>query len=270
MQGATNVYDFVVNDLNGNPVPLSRYQGRVLLIVNTASKGDYKKQLQKLSRIQQVFATRPFSVLAFPCGHVSSNDFNSNEKIRRLYLTKQNYPFDVFGKVEVKGRNAHPLFRWLKTSSVSHPKSSSIHSMFNKFVVDADGFTVRRFKPGSKWSDLAWQIDDSIKRIMDTNSTSMDNLSEHLNTVDYSDSSSVNEDVSLSRSDSSSSVSSVSSSSSSLPSSPHLSNASEDQSTPIVRPTLEPTVVPQVGEAKIISQTVIVGEGDEQIVEKIN
>lgn len=162
MNAAQSVYDFVVPELDGTDCALNVYQGRVLLIANTSSKNGSQGKLRKLYKLQEVFRTRPFSVLAFPNNLLIHNEKNTNALIRESYIERHGYTFKVFGKVKVNGEDAHPLFKWLKRKKRG-PLGKAITENFTYFLVESDGQTVHRYTSTTKWSKLAWKIEQAIR-----------------------------------------------------------------------------------------------------------
>ena len=154
------VYEFIVPDLDGKDVSLEQYRSQVLLIVNTASKGSNKKSLKRLNRIQMLFKDRPFHVLGFPCNQFMQQEKKTNEKIRQKYMVEELCTFDVFSKIKVVGNDAHPLFRWLRKKT----KDEKIMWNFNKFLVECDGKTVKKYDSMSSWSKMIWDIDTSVSK----------------------------------------------------------------------------------------------------------
>ena len=184
------VYDFEVPTLDGKTESLGKYTGMILLIVNTASKGIHKRMLRKLEQIQSIFGERSFAVLAFPCRQFFKLEQKNNAEIEDYYCTKHKFSFRVFGKIKVNGHDAHPLFVWLKKRS----QSRQVLWNFNRYLVLSDGTTVIKFKSTSAWSDIAWEIDQQLRRIEIPTSlspeqaTSLDQYSESESETEQEDS----------------------------------------------------------------------------------
>ena len=108
-----NIYEFTCEDSSGQKIELSSYQGKVLLIVNTASQCGFTPQYEGLEKLQQTFADENFSVLAFPCNQFGGQEPGTNEEITEFCKLNYNNNFPIFSKVDVKGNDAHPLFSFL-------------------------------------------------------------------------------------------------------------------------------------------------------------
>ncbi|HMA91994.1 MAG TPA: glutathione peroxidase, partial [Polyangiaceae bacterium] len=110
-----SVYDFTVNRLDGEAVPLDTYRRKVLLIVNVASQCGFTPQYEGLEALYRKYVDAGLVVLGFPCNQFGAQEPGSSEEIRRFCSTKYDVTFPLFAKIEVNGENAHPLCRWLKT-----------------------------------------------------------------------------------------------------------------------------------------------------------
>jgi glutathione peroxidase len=149
----TNLTDFSARDLYGQEVPLGRFKGQVLLIVNTASHCGFTPQYAGLNDLHKELAPRGFSVLAFPCNQFGQQEPGDAATIERFCRTIYDIRFPIFGKIAVNGAEAHPLYRWLKREARGFLGTQSIKWNFTKFLVDRDGNVVRRLgsivKPGA-------------------------------------------------------------------------------------------------------------------------
>ena len=108
-----NIYQFSCNDNKGNEVNLNDFEGKVLLIVNTASQCGFTPQYEGLEKLQKLFPEDSFSVLAFPCNQFGGQEPGSNEEIVEFCRINYGTTFPVFSKIDVKGQDAHPLFEYL-------------------------------------------------------------------------------------------------------------------------------------------------------------
>lgn len=142
-----SIYDFEVQDGEGQGVPLSRYRGRVLLIVNTASFCAYTPQYGELVELHRKLEPLGFSVLAFPCNQFGSQEPGNQEEIRTFCRVAYDVTFPVFAKLEVNGPNAHPLYAFLKSAKRGILGTRSIKWNFTKFLVDRQGDVTARFAP---------------------------------------------------------------------------------------------------------------------------
>jgi glutathione peroxidase len=140
----TNVYDFTARDLHERDVPLSRYRGEVLLIVNTASHCGFTPQYAGLNQLHKELGPRGFSVLAFPCNQFGEQEPGDAAVIERFCQQIYDIRFPIFAKVAVNGPDAHPLYRWLKREARGVLGTQSIKWNFTKFLLDRAGRPVRR------------------------------------------------------------------------------------------------------------------------------
>jgi glutathione peroxidase len=142
--GMTSFFDFKVNDLYERAVPLSRFRGQVLLVVNTASHCGFTPQYAGLNQLHRELAPRGFSVLAFPCNQFGEQEPGSAAVIERFCKEIYDVRFPIFAKILVNGRGTHPLYQWLKREARGVLGTQSIKWNFTKFLVDRDGQPVRR------------------------------------------------------------------------------------------------------------------------------
>ena len=154
-----NVYDFEAQTIDGHTVALSDYQGKVLLIVNTASACGFTPQFAGLEKLHQEFASQGLVVLGFPCNQFGSQDPGSNEEIGAFCQKNYGVSFPMMAKTEVNGAQAHPLYQWLKTQAPGVLGSEGIKWNFTKFLVGKDGVSVKRYgsvdTPASVSKDIA-------------------------------------------------------------------------------------------------------------------
>ncbi|XP_010525941.1 PREDICTED: probable glutathione peroxidase 2 [Tarenaya hassleriana] len=146
-QSSNSIYDFTVKDIKGNDVNLSQYRGKVLLIVNVASKcglthGNYKE----LNILYEKYKSKGLEILAFPCNQFGGQEPGSNEEIQETACSMFKAEFPIFDKVEVNGKNAHPLYKFLKAQKGGF-LADAIKWNFTKFLVDKEGKAVDRYAP---------------------------------------------------------------------------------------------------------------------------
>jgi glutathione peroxidase len=153
-----NIYDFSAERIDGRVQSLSEYKGKVLLIVNTASKCGLTPQLEGLEALYRKYRDRGFVVLGFPCNQFARQDPGTNEEIAAFCSVNYGISFPMFAKIAVNGKNAHPLYRYLKKRR-GIPLIRFIKWNFTKFLVDRDGRVVARFSPMTKPERLAPQIE---------------------------------------------------------------------------------------------------------------
>lgn len=141
--------DFTVKDIDGNDVPLSRYKGKVLLIVNTAagnpSRNGYAVQLEDMETLYRKFKDRGFEILAFPSNSFGSLEPGTNEDIKTVYRTKHRVTYPIFAKLNARSPGTHPLFGLLEYSDPSN--EGELKWNFTKFLVGRDGRVIKRFEP---------------------------------------------------------------------------------------------------------------------------
>ena len=140
------VYDFSAQSLAGDDVPMRRFEGQVLLIVNTASACGFTPQYKGLEQLQRDFSPRGFAVLGFPCNQFGGQEPGDARQIAEFCETRYDVTFPMFAKIDVNGSHAHPLFNHLKNAK-SGLLGPSIKWNFTKFLVDRDGRVVKRYAP---------------------------------------------------------------------------------------------------------------------------
>jgi len=146
-QSATSVYDFHVNDILGKNVPLEKYRGHVLIIVNVASNcgltdTNYKQLQQLYNKYSEKEGLR---ILAFPSNQFAGQEPGTSEEILN-FVKQYNVTFDMLEKIDVNGENAHPLWKWLKTNKEGLI-TNDIKWNFTKFIIDKEGKAVEKFSP---------------------------------------------------------------------------------------------------------------------------
>jgi glutathione peroxidase len=152
------IYDFAATSLAGENVPLKQFEGRVLLIVNTASACGFTPQYKGLQTLQQTLGPRGFSVLGFPCNQFGGQEPGDARQIEQFCSSNYAVSFPMFAKIDVNGNNAHPLYQYLKTEK-SGLLGASIKWNFTKFLVDRTGQVVARHAPTAKPEGLAKEIE---------------------------------------------------------------------------------------------------------------
>ena len=140
------IYDFSAKLLAGEDVSLRQFEGKVLLIVNTASKCGFTPQYRGLEDLHREFAPRGFSVLGFPCNQFGAQEPGRADEIREFCSSTYDVTFPLFDKIDVNGSKAHPLFQYLKQQQ-SGLLGSSIKWNFTKFLVDRAGKVAARYAP---------------------------------------------------------------------------------------------------------------------------
>ena len=141
-----SIYDFTANSLAGDEVQLKRYEGQVLLIVNTASACGFTPQYRGLEALHQQFSPRGFAVLGFPCNQFGAQEPGDAAQIAKFCESNYAITFPLFAKIDVNGGREHPLYKYLKSQKTGL-LGSSIKWNFTKFLVDRSGKVVARHPP---------------------------------------------------------------------------------------------------------------------------
>lgn len=157
-----NIYEFTCEDSSGQKIELSSYQGKVLLIVNTASQCGFTPQYEGLEKLQQTFADENFSVLAFPCNQFGGQEPGTNEEITEFCKLNYNNNFPIFSKVDVKGNDAHPLFSFLTREKKGLLGTENIKWNFTKFLVNKEGEPVSRYAPSTTPDKIQSDIENLL------------------------------------------------------------------------------------------------------------
>ena len=153
----TSIYQFEAELLDGKNKSFADYEGKVLLIVNTASKCGFTPQFSGLEKLYEKYKDQGFEVLGFPCNQFGGQDPGSNEQIGAYCQKNYGVNFPMFAKVDVKGPEAHILFRYLTYNSKGI-LGNGIKWNFTKFLIGRDGKVLNRFAPTTKPEDLESEI----------------------------------------------------------------------------------------------------------------
>jgi len=140
---AESIYDLKLKDIDGKDTTLGDYKGKVLLIVNVASKCGYTPQYKSLEATYQKYKDKGFTVLGFPCNQFGRQEPGSNEEIKQFCSSKYNVTFPLFDKIEVNGDKRHPLY--VALAGKNSPFPGDIKWNFNKFLIGKDGKILKRF-----------------------------------------------------------------------------------------------------------------------------
>ena len=156
------IYDFSALDITGRETPLADYRGKVLLIVNTASKCGFTPQYDGLEALHRELAPRGFEVLGFPCNQFGAQEPGDAAEIAAFCKLTFDVSFPMFAKIEVNGTGAHPLFEWLTAQAPGLLGTRAIKWNFTKFLVDRDGKVTGRYPPTTKPEALRRDIEALI------------------------------------------------------------------------------------------------------------
>ena len=157
-----NAFDFDVEKLDGSAAPLADYKGKVLLVVNTASKCGFTPQFAGLEKLAADYKDRGLVVVGFPCNQFGHQDPGANSEIESFCQLNYGVTFPMMEKVDVNGAKAHPLWQWLKSEKPGVLGTEGIKWNFTKFLVGKDGHVVKRFAPTDDPDKLRGDIDAAL------------------------------------------------------------------------------------------------------------
>ena len=158
----SNIYQFQAELLDGQEQSLSAYAGKVVLIVNTASKCGFTPQFSGLEKLYQQYKQQGLEILGFPCNQFGGQDPGSNSEIGAFCQKNYGVTFPMFAKVNVKGPEAHPVFRYL-TNNSKGVLGNGIKWNFTKFLIGRDGRIIQRFAPTTKPESLQEEIEKALQ-----------------------------------------------------------------------------------------------------------
>ncbi|MFY9089022.1 glutathione peroxidase [Arcobacter aquimarinus] len=157
-----SIYDFNVKTIDGEEISMSKYKGKVLLIVNVASKCGFTGQYEGLEALFEKYKNKDFMILGFPSNQFANQEPESNEKIKEFCSLTYDVKFDMFSKIDVNGEKESPLYTFLKNSQKGILGTTDIKWNFTKFLVDKNGNVIDRF--GSSTSPES--IEDDILKLL--------------------------------------------------------------------------------------------------------
>lgn len=157
-----NIYQFSATSNLGDAIELTSYQGKVVLVVNTASDCGFTPQYQGLQTLYQLYQAQGLEILAFPCNQFKQQEDGSDEDIKKFCDLRFNIKFPLFSKIDVNGDNAHPLFNYLKTQAPGILGSKGIKWNFTKFLINREGVVIKRYAPSTKPEN----IEADIKKLL--------------------------------------------------------------------------------------------------------
>ena len=155
-------YDFKARKMNGQEVRMDNYQGKVVLVVNTASKCGLTPQFKGLEALYQEYKNQGLEILGFPCNQFANQDKGSNEEIHELCQLNYGVTFTMFEKIEVNGENAHPLYKFLRKEAKGL-FGNKIKWNFTKFLIDSQGNIIKRYAPTVKPQQIKTDIEKLLK-----------------------------------------------------------------------------------------------------------
>ncbi|MBM7646779.1 glutathione peroxidase [Scopulibacillus daqui] len=177
-----SVYSFKAKLSDGEEISLDTYKGKVMLIVNTASKCGFTPQYEGLEKLYETYKENGFTILGFPCNQFGGQEPGSNEEISSFCYLNYNVTFPIFQKIDVNGENAHPLYQYLREQApedLDFDKEGSLYKVlrdkmpdllegskirwnFTKFLIDQNGNVVKRFAPTTKPEEIAGYIENLL------------------------------------------------------------------------------------------------------------
>src|ERR1700751_5523530 len=142
----SSIYDFTLPSIDGKPIPLASFKGKVVLMVNVASQCGYTPQYNALEAIYEKYKDRGFVIVGFPANNFGAQEPGTNEEIKTFCSRKYNVTFPMYAKISVKGADQAPLYAYL-TKETGKGIAGEIQWNFTKFLVDRNGNVVQRFEP---------------------------------------------------------------------------------------------------------------------------
>ncbi|KOO50778.1 glutathione peroxidase [Priestia koreensis] len=159
-----SVYEFSAKTIQGEDVSLEKYQGKVLLIVNTASKCGFTPQYKELQAVYEQYKEQGLDILGFPCNQFGGQEPGNEGDIEQFCELNYGVTFPMFAKVDVKGNNAHPLFTYLSEKAPGLLGSKAIKWNFTKFLVTKEGDVVKRYAPQTSPADIKKDIEELLTK----------------------------------------------------------------------------------------------------------
>ena len=157
-----SIYDFNVKTIDGQEISMSKYKGKVLLIVNVASKCGFTSQYEGLEKLFEKYKNEDFMILGFPSNQFANQEPESNDKIKEFCSLTYEVKFDMFSKVDVNGENEAPIYKFLKSNQKGILGTENIKWNFTKFLIDKNGNVVERYAP----TDSPLKMEEKIKELI--------------------------------------------------------------------------------------------------------
>jgi glutathione peroxidase len=158
----STIYDFEALQIDGKPVPLKNFEGKAMLIVNTASACGFTPQFAGLEELHKSYGSKGLVVLGFPCNQFGAQDKGSNEEIAEFCQLNYGVSFPMMAKIEVNGAGAHPLYKWLTHEAPGLLGTEAIKWNFTKFLIGKDGHIVKRYAPTDTPQSLAKDLEAAL------------------------------------------------------------------------------------------------------------
>ena len=160
-----SIYDFEALQIDGKAVPLKNFEGRVMLIVNTASACGFTPQFAGLEELHKSYGAKGLVVLGFPCNQFGAQDKGSNEEIADFCQLNYGVSFPMMAKIEVNGTGAHPLYKWLTKEAPGVLGTKAIKWNFTKFLIGKNGQVIRRYAPTDTPQSLAKDLEAALSPV---------------------------------------------------------------------------------------------------------
>ncbi len=157
-----SIYDFEALQISGTSVPLKQFQGKAMLIVNTASACGFTPQFAGLEELHKAYGDKGLVVLGFPCNQFGSQDKGSNDEIAEFCQLNYGVSFPMMAKIDVNGSGAHPLYQYLTKEAPGLLGSKAIKWNFTKFLIGKDGSVLKRYAPTDTPKSLAGDIESAL------------------------------------------------------------------------------------------------------------
>jgi glutathione peroxidase len=163
---ASSVYDFTLNTIDGSPAPLASFKGKVVLLVNVASKCGYTPQYAGLEKLYETYKDKGFVIVGVPANNFGSQEPGSNEEIKTFCSRNYNVTFPMMSKVSVKGADTTPLYQYLTDKGANPKTGGEIKWNFTKFLLDKNGNVINRFEPAvtPEAADLVKAVEAALAR----------------------------------------------------------------------------------------------------------
>lgn len=161
-QKMSQIYEFHAKTLDGDDVSFEKYKGDVLLIVNTASECGFTPQYEGLEKLHKKYSQKGLKVLGFPCNQFGHQEPGDSTKIAAFCKKNFGVDFQMFEKIDVNGKDAHPLYKYLTSSAPGALGTEGIKWNFTKFLVDREGKVLKRYAPNVKPEDIASDIEKQL------------------------------------------------------------------------------------------------------------
>lgn len=162
-ESTMSIYDFKVKTINEKEVSLSKYQGKVILIVNVASKCGFTSQYEGLENLYQKYKNEEFMILGFPSNQFGNQEPGSNKEIQEFCRLSYGVDFDMFAKIDVNGENEDPLYTYLKNEASGFLGTKSIKWNFTKFLIDKKGKVINRFGSTTKPEKIEPEVKKALE-----------------------------------------------------------------------------------------------------------